>query len=144
MTVTERTANDLSTNMKHRTTHTLALVLLLFAGIYGLFQARAYLQGPIVELRLPIAGTTLTESTFVVHGYADHISHLLLNGRQIFVNEHGEFEETLPVPLGYFTITVEAEDRFGRTLTRSASMLGKPPTLAQSHARSVQLVSLEE
>lgn len=129
--------------MKQRTTHTFALVLLLLAGAYGLFQARAYIQGPIVDLYEPYGGTTLTENTFVVHGYANHISHILLNGRKIFVNEHGEFTETLPVPQGYFTVTVEAQDRFGRTLTRTRSMLGQPPTLVQKPKKDVQLVSLE-
>ncbi len=80
---------------------------------YVLFQARNFLEGPMV---------TLADTSDVLHherfipltGTAHNIVRLTLNGKEIHTNERGEFAHTLVLETGYTIMTLEAHDRFGR------------------------------
>jgi hypothetical protein len=106
-------------------THNLHIVLrVLFYGIialgvvyYASFQSRELLAGPYIAFDSPINGEIVSESMVTITGSAERIAFLRLNGRQIFVDENGMFEEKLPLLPGHNIMELRATDRFGRITT---------------------------
>lgn len=81
--------------------------------VYGTWQARDFLRGPRVHLESPSEGMILRESLLIVKGRALDVSKLSLNGRSIFTDGEGNFqEETLLAP-GVNILELYAEDKFG-------------------------------
>lgn len=109
-------------------THTLTLgkilriigVLLLAALLvwYVHFQARNLLAGPSIALD-DTHGVLHHERSITLTGTAHNIVRLTLNGREIHTNEAGAFREVLVLENGYTIMTLEAQDRFGRTTTHT-------------------------
>lgn len=90
----------------------IASSVLILVGIasYGAYQARAYLSGP----HLIIESKTREGWLMALAGTAERIAFLSLQGKQIFTDENGRWQETLLLLPGYNNITVAATDRFGR------------------------------
>ena len=81
---------------------------------YILFQARFMLQGPQITL-INQTDTVQTERLVMLEGNASNIVHMTLNGRQIYTDTSGHFQEALVLENGYTIATLYAEDRYGRT-----------------------------
>ena len=92
--------------------------LIIIAGtiiaLYVLYQARFLLEGPKLYL---IDEPESVQNSQVVHlrGKASNISTINLNGRQIFTDRTGYFDEALLLENGYTIATIQATDRYGRT-----------------------------
>ena len=105
----------MTTRSPQRTFAVAATVCLLLAALlYGLFEARRFLTGPVLTIDTPLPGSRVA-SVVTVRGVAQNISFITLNGRQIYVDDAGVFKETLTPAKGYTVLTVEVRDRFGRT-----------------------------
>ena len=90
-----------------------AFLIVMFVFAYVLYQARFILIGPEVVLTDP--PKTVQEVRVIdLHGRATNITHLSLNGREIFTDEHGYFKEALVLENGYTVATLVATDRYGR------------------------------
>ena len=89
-------------------------IFVIFFGIYGFFRSLNFLQGPSVRIMEPADGASFSHSFIKVRGGARNIAVLYLNGRQIFTNEKGDFEEKILLGPGQTTIEVEARDKFNR------------------------------
>lgn len=100
----------------------LGLLILL---VYGYFQARELITGPRLEISSPKNGETLasTSPEILVRGHAKNISFLTINGRQVFTDESGYFSSTLLLGEGYTIITIEAQDRFKRSVKRELQLI---------------------
>lgn len=105
----------------------LAIVAVLICW-YLLMQARLLITGPEIVL-LEEPGVVHTERTVVLRGMAKNISYLSVNGRRIFTDRHGYFNEALVLENGYTITTLEAADRYGRTTTLQRSFVYVPATL---------------
>jgi hypothetical protein len=108
-------------------------ILLLSSFIIGyvLFQARSFLNGPVITLEG--ADTVVhTERTITLHGTAYNIVKLTLNGREITTDKDGLFSEQLVLEKGYSITTLEAYDRFGRRTTISREYIFVPTELSSS------------
>jgi len=88
--------------------------VVVFLGIYFLYQARGFLIGPEIIIESPKAGEITHDSYLPVKGQAFNISSLSMNGRQIFIDERGVFSENLLLARGYNIIEITAADKFGR------------------------------
>ncbi len=88
--------------------------LILLAG-YALFEARRYIQGPVIQITEPKAGEVVTGPAVYVVGFGRNLSYLYINGAQAYLNEKGELSFTYTPPRGYTVLTAEAKDRFGRS-----------------------------
>ncbi|HEY4499431.1 MAG TPA: hypothetical protein VJH94_05245 [Candidatus Paceibacterota bacterium] len=101
-----------------------ALLVLL---IYGLFQAHEFIAGPTLTIVEPKNGSTIasTSPEVVLKGNAKNISFITLNGLQIFTDENGDFSRTLLLPQGLAIITVEAQDKFNRSVRKEIQLLVK-------------------
>ena len=92
--------------------------LLILAGtlivLYVMYQARFLLEGPKLYL---IDEPDSVQNSQLVHlrGKASNISTINLNGRQIFTDRTGYFDEALLLENGYNIATIQATDRYGRT-----------------------------
>ena len=89
------------------------LIVCLF-GAYFLYQARSLLFAPRIIITYPTDGQTLTHSYVIIEGEAHRVSSVSLNGRQIFTDLNGKFQEGLLLAPGYNIIEVTGEDSFGR------------------------------
>ena len=92
----------------------IVLLLLLSFGVYGLYKAKAYLEGPRITIESPVNGQSLGESFTEIIGKTSNISSLFLNGRQIFTDKDGGFKGDLLLAEGYNIIEVSGADKFGR------------------------------
>lgn len=95
--------------------------LLLFSYLY--FQSYDLIRGPFIEVYEPADGATLTEQPVTLSGQAKNVSLLLLNDHPLPTSEDGFFEEQLLLSHGYTIITLYAEDRFGRTITKTLNLV---------------------
>ena len=101
------------------------VVLLLLLTVYVHFQARFFLQGPMLTLDSDIP-VLHHEQTVVITGTARNIVKLTLNGREIHTDKEGAFHETLILERGYTITTLWAEDRFGRETTITKTLVYEP------------------
>jgi hypothetical protein len=87
--------------------------------LYILFQARFLLAGPQIVLNETTPNPQIAR-VVVLEGKAQNIVRMTLNGRQIFTDTTGYFNEELILENGYTIATLAAEDRYGRieTITR--------------------------
>lgn len=97
----------------------LAAGLLIMLG-YITFQARFLLIGPQISLT-EVPDSRQNERQITLAGSAFNISRLWLNGRPIYTDAEGNFQEALVLENGYTVATLRAEDRYGREtiITRS-------------------------
>ena len=90
-------------------------ILLLIVGIIGYigFQGRYFLLGPQIYITEDVPFRS-SERTVTIGGTTRNITHITLNGRQIFTNPEGVFRETVVLGPSINTITISARDRYGR------------------------------
>ncbi|PIP86403.1 hypothetical protein COV42_02235 [Candidatus Campbellbacteria bacterium CG11_big_fil_rev_8_21_14_0_20_44_21] len=98
---------------------------IVMVGGFALFQSRNLLQGPDIKVKRPSNGEILEESLLEVQGEARNISKISLNGRQIFVDEKGIFNEKVLLFPGYNKLSIEAADRFGRKIQKELLLVLK-------------------
>lgn len=102
------------------------LVLSLLLVLYILFQARFLILGPRVTIDSPRDGEMVSTSTVTLSGSAYNISWISLNGRQIFTDEEGQWQEKLLLSPGASIMTVKVRDRFGREKEESIRLIFNP------------------
>ena len=88
---------------------------------YGYFEARGLLFGPSITVTSQTAevSTPLVE----IQGHADRISSLSMNGNAISVTESGDFSEPYVLAPGYNRITLDAQDKYGRTSSQTIEVI---------------------
>lgn len=95
-----------------------ALLLVL----YGLFQARFLLQGPVVEFSA-LPDQVQHERVVRIEGIAQNIVTIELNDREIYTDKNGYFNEAVVLENGYTITTIKAHDRYGRTRSYAHSFV---------------------
>lgn len=85
--------------------------------IYVILKTQAVSTGVKLHVEGISDGAVYSESTLLISGNAARAKHLLVNGREIFINQTGDFSDTLVLSPGYNIMTIEAEDKFG-TITK--------------------------
>ncbi len=105
-----------------------SLTLIALIVGYIIFQGRFLIAGPqIVLAEEPPSHNNVRMLT--LSGQAFNITHLYLNGRQIFTDEAGHFREALVLENGYTITTLKARDRFGRETRVERSFVFTPAAL---------------
>lgn len=97
----------------------LSIVFLL----YVLFQTRFIILGPRISILSHSDGFVSSSPNITIRGKATNIAWISLNGRQIFINEKGFWEETLLLAQGVSIMSIEARDRFGRKTTKNLRII---------------------
>jgi hypothetical protein len=94
------------------------VVIVLIVG-YGLFEARKLIEGPVITIESPQAGTATSSDIVTVVGNAENIAFLTINDGPAYTDESGRFVYQYSPPPGYTVVTVAAVDRFGRRSSKS-------------------------
>jgi hypothetical protein len=89
---------------------------------YGAFRAKDLAEGPRLEIVSPTNGFSSHDALIDIRGTVQNISFLTLNGNKIFTNEAGTYDEKILLSPGYNIVTLEAKDRFGRTVTKELQL----------------------
>lgn len=98
------------------------LFLVVIIGYAG-FEMRSFLRGPTLTIETPQNGETISSSLTLIRGKAANITFLFLNGRQIYTDERGVFEEYILLPRGYNRVTIEGTGKFGKSITRQLDLI---------------------
>ncbi len=97
-----------------------ALVIIIFA----LSRSLNYIHGPKIEIFQPINGSAVASTTVTIIGRADRINALSLNGKTVFIDELGNFKETVTLFPGVNILTLDAHDQFGRETSSQLELVG--------------------
>lgn len=81
--------------------------------IYAIFVSKDLIFGVKLKDINLTDGVTVTEDTIKVTGNARNAIKLTLNGREISVDQQGNFDETIALLSGYNIISIRAQDKFG-------------------------------
>ncbi len=121
--MTPLSITDLSARRILRASFTLGFIILIV--YYVGFQSRNLLGGPHITLTEP---TTSVQQypTVTLQGTTRNITHLSLNGKQIYTDEAGAFSYELVLENGYTIMTLYATDRFGRETSLSRPFVYVP------------------
>jgi hypothetical protein len=90
------------------------VLFFLFIFTYGFFRAKDVIFGVKIRDVNIVDGTKYTENPVTIEGNARNAIHLLLNGREIFIDSDGNFRETIALLSGYNIIEIYAKDKFGK------------------------------
>lgn len=98
-----------------------SLIITLVVG-YGLVKAFPLIVGPEIVLESPAPYSTIGGETLPLSGTAKRTETLTLNGAILLIDEQGHFETALTLPSGTGILSLTAEDRFGRKVSRELSV----------------------
>ena len=87
-------------------------VFFLLILTYALFRSHDLIFGVKIKNVNIIDEVKLTESILKITGNAKNATHLTLNGREISIDQQGNFNETVALLLGYNVINIKAIDKF--------------------------------
>lgn len=91
------------------------LSFFLIALWYVAFQARFMIEGPMVTLT-PEPQTVSKDRIVVLTGKTENITSLTVNGRAIATDPEGNFSEPVILENGYTIMSIDAKDRYGRSV----------------------------
>jgi len=96
----------------------------LLITLYALSRSLNYIHGPTINIFQPINGSAVASSTVTIIGQALRVNSLSLNGKDVFIDEAGNFKETLLIFHGLNEITLSAKDQFGRSTNKQLELVG--------------------
>lgn len=100
------------------------IVFFILVLLYAYFEARGLLLGPTIEVSPRVLETT---SAYIkIHGTAERIASLTMNGKAIAVTEGGSFDEPFVLVSGYNRIVLTAADKYGKTAERVIEVVYDP------------------
>jgi hypothetical protein len=103
-------------------------LVLLFVGTvfsYSYIKSKNLINGPGITIISPTNGSATEESVMFIEGQAVNINSISLNGRSIFVDEKGYFNEATVLSVGHNKIKIEAKDKFGRSTENIIELVRK-------------------
>ncbi|PIP73992.1 MAG: hypothetical protein COW88_00245 [Candidatus Lloydbacteria bacterium CG22_combo_CG10-13_8_21_14_all_47_15] len=103
----------------------LSVIILGIIGAYIFLQARNYLSGPGIAITVPENGAIYQDATIHVSGTATSIAEISLNGQRIYTDESGIFDERIVLAAGLNIITLDAKDKFNRTVMKTLEVVYK-------------------
>jgi len=112
---------DFSEKISAKTVVVAFIVLIIFT--YSFFKFKNLIYGPEITLFSPQDGSSLKNELIRVKGRAERITQISLNGRKIFTDEEGNFEEPLLLSSGYNFFELRAKDKFGREISKKLQLV---------------------
>lgn len=62
----------------------------------------------------------------IIKGRASKATYITLNGREIFIDKEGNFSETISLLPGYQVVSINAQDKFGKTAEKQFKLVKEP------------------
>ncbi len=69
-----------------------------------------------------------TSPLIEIKGKAKNATYLSLNGREIFINKEGEFSEKVALIPGLSVVTIDAQDKFGKSAEKKFEVMYEEST----------------
>ncbi len=88
-------------------------ILLLFMVFYGFFRSKDLIFGVKIKNVNITDGMKSDTDMLKISGNTKNVKVLTLDGREIFVDQAGNFEETIALHPGYNIVDIKAKDYFG-------------------------------
>ncbi len=88
-------------------------IFFLFIVIYGFSRSQDLIFGIKIKNVNIVEGAKVVNNIIEVAGNAENAINLTLNGREITIDEKGNFNETIALLPGYNIINITAKDKFG-------------------------------
>lgn len=88
-------------------------IFFLLIIVYAFFRSHDLIFGVKIKNVNIADGAKVTSSILEVKGNAKNATNLTLNGREISIDETGNFNETIALLVGYNIINIKAQDKFG-------------------------------
>src|SRR3989344_2640151 len=88
-------------------------IFFLLIAIYAIFGSNNLIEGVKIKKVNITDGAKIENSVIEVTGNAKNATNLTLNGREITINQAGDFNETIALLTGYNVINIRAKDKFG-------------------------------
>ena len=89
-------------------------ILFLFIILYAFFRSKDLIFGVRIKNVNIINGSKVTNNIQNITGIAKNATKLTLNGREISIDQKGNFNETISLFPGYNVIEIKAQDKFGK------------------------------
>ena len=88
-------------------------VFFILIVIYAILGSKDLIWGVKIKNVNLVDGATVTENIIKLTGNAKNAINLTLNGREISIDQSGNFNETIALLDGYNIINIKAQDKFG-------------------------------
>ena len=95
----------------------LVLLAAIIAG-YGYFRARDLIHGVTISVSGVYDGEGVHDAYLPISGNARNAVHLTLDGRDIQIDQNGDFHEDIVLLPGYNVLTLDARDKFGKETSK--------------------------
>lgn len=110
-----------------KTLKTFLIILVIFLiTVFIFFNSRELLLGIKIRHVNIKDGMTVSENYLEITGVAKNAVKLTLNGREIPINQKGNFRETILLFSGYNVIEIKAQDKFGSEDEKNYKIMFKP------------------
>lgn len=104
---------------------TLFFIVIISAMAYGLWEARAIIEGPSLSLSSPTQGAVSGNGFVTVSGDVARINALAINGLAVLPDANGHFTKTFVFPRGEDILQVTVTDQFGRSVTKRRDIISQ-------------------
>ena len=88
-------------------------IFFIFIVVYAFFNSRALIFGVKIRDVNITDGATVVDNVLKITGNARNSTSLVLNGREISLDQQGNFDETIILLKGYNVVDIVARDKFG-------------------------------
>lgn len=88
-------------------------VFFIFIFAYAIFRSSDLIFGVKIKNVNIIDGAKFTDNILKISGNAKNATFIGLNGREISIDQGGNFSETIALLVGYNVINIKAKDKFG-------------------------------
>lgn len=116
-------------NIKWWSSITSCAMLFIIIGVFAWEKMSFLVVGVQIEARIERdANTSITK----VVGKAPNATYISLNGREIFIDKDGSFNETIALIPGFSVVTIDATDKFGKNREKKFQLVyeGEAPAVA--------------
>ena len=102
---------------------TLYFALAISIIAYSYLRTRDLVRGVSIVIYEPLNYSAFVQSAVEIKGKITKSTAVFLNDRKIFLDEEGNFKETVLLSPGYNIVTVRANDRFQRELQKKLELV---------------------
>jgi len=101
-------------------------IFFLLIIFYGFFVSKDLIFGVRIRNVNIVDGSSVTDNIMKINGTARNAIKLILDGREISVDQTGNFNETIALLPGYNIINIEAQDKFGNVDEKNYKLMFAP------------------